>query len=134
MKVYVREYAVCIVNNARALQSALVQKGVIPSSIPLTENHQVHILMPDRTVAVEFIKRLKGQDILAHVCYGVNENFYIRLGTQEVSRRGMGESEMTELADIIHRILKGDNCKSEVDGLNNRFKEIKYSFDKESNL
>ena len=62
----------------------------------------------------------------------MNEDFYIRLGTQEISRRGMGESEMIELADIINRILMGDYCKSEINELNKKFQEIKYSFDERS--
>lgn len=132
MKLHIRDYASCIISNARALQSALVQKGVIPLNIPLTENHQVHILMSDRGAAVGFMKKLSEQGILTHVCYGVNEDFYIRLGTQEISRRGMGESEMIELADIINRILMGDYCKSEINELNKKFQEIKYSFDERS--
>ncbi|MBN9398526.1 DegT/DnrJ/EryC1/StrS family aminotransferase [Candidatus Saccharibacteria bacterium] len=134
MKVYIHEYASSIVKNAQSLQTYLVREGLIPAYIPLTNNHQVHILKPNRTAAVEFLKKLKTQGILAHMCYGYTEGFYVRVGTQEITRRGMSEPEMEKIAVLLRRVNDGEECKSEVVELNKWFNTIHYSFDRESDL
>lgn len=134
MKVYIREYASSIVKNARSLQTYLVREGLIPASMPLTNNHQVHILKPNRVSAVELLKKLKAQGILAHMCYGHAEGYYVRVGTQEITRRGMNESEMEKIAILLRRIDDDEECKSDVIDLNKWFTAIHYSFDRESGL
>ena len=58
----------------------------------------------------------------------------IRIGTQEVTRIGMGPSEMKEIADIISMAIvdnrEVDQVKSRVLDLKSRFTETKYCFGK----
>lgn len=134
MKEHICEYASNVVRNARSLQMFLVREGLIRADIPLTDNHQVHILKPNRASAVEFLKKLRTQGVLAHVCYGQAEGFYVRVGTQEITRRGMNEPEMEKLAALLRRINDGEDCKLEVVELNKWFNNIHYSFDREGDL
>lgn len=134
MKVYIHEYASSIVKNAQLLQTYLVREGLISASIPLTNNHQVHILKPNRVAAIELLKKLKVQGVLAHMCYGHAEGFYIRVGTQEITRRGMSEPEMDKIAVLIRKIDNSEDCESDVIELNNRFTTINYSFDSDRSL
>ena len=62
-----------------------------------------------------------------HNLYG--ERWFIRIGTAEITRRGMKEKEMTVIAQLIDRAMKGENVKKEVVLLNNQFSTIQYSFD-----
>lgn len=134
MKVYIHQYALDVVVNARSLQKCLVREGLIAASVPPTDNHQVHILRPSRESAVELLKKLKDQGVLAHTCYSNTEGFYIRIGTQEVTRRGMSEPEMDKIAVLLRKINNGEDCKSEVVELNRGFTTIYYSFDRDRSL
>jgi glycine/serine hydroxymethyltransferase len=134
MKVHIKKYAYDVVANAQSLQTQLVREGLIKADIPLTNNHQVHIIKPNRESAVELLKKLKNQGVLAHMCYGHAEGFYVRVGTQEITRRGMGETEMEKIAVLLRRIDNSEDCKSEVIELNKWFNTIHYSFDRESEL
>ncbi len=103
-------------------------------SAPLTDNHQVHILKPNRKAAIRLLKKLKTQGILAHMCYGHAEGFYVRIGTQEITRRGMSEPEMEKIAVLLRKIDEDEQCRSEVINLNKWFNTIHYSFDGERDL
>jgi glycine hydroxymethyltransferase len=48
----------------------------------------------------------------------------IRLGTPCVTTRGMGEEEMTEIADIISNVLKNSKNPDEIKRLNQRVKTL----------
>jgi glycine/serine hydroxymethyltransferase len=59
----------------------------------------------------------------------------LRLGTQEITRRGMKEREMKQIAELFKRLLldreSANVIQSEVRDLNERFPNIHYSFDRE---
>ncbi len=131
MKVHAREYATKVVNNSQVLQQDLTQRGFIHPQSPLTKNHQVHITRKNRSSAIKLMKDLKACGILTHVCYGESEGYYVRLGTQEVTRRGMGPDEMYEIARLIDDIASGKDRVANVIKLRKRFTEIQYSFDTE---
>jgi len=54
---------------------------------------------------------------------------FIRIGTQEITRRGFKETDVELLAQITDRALKGGDVTKEVAEMNNTFNTIKYSFD-----
>ena len=57
----------------------------------------------------------------------------IRVGVQEVTRRGMKEQDMKKIACFFKKILKDntpiETIKKEVIEFNNQFNRIAYSFD-----
>ena len=61
----------------------------------------------------------------------------LRLGTSEVTRLGMGKSEMVDIADFFKKLLidKKDpkKIKNEIAEFRNDFQEIKFCFQKSSN-
>jgi Glycine/serine hydroxymethyltransferase len=52
----------------------------------------------------------------------------IRIGTQEVTRLGMGKSEMSYIAELINNALKGKDVREEVKELKSQFSKIKYCY------
>ena len=59
----------------------------------------------------------------------LGDRLFIRLGTQEITRRGMKETDIKEIATLIDKSLRGKNVKNDVIKFNSRFKNIYYSFD-----
>ncbi|MEM2816276.1 MAG: serine hydroxymethyltransferase, partial [Candidatus Bathyarchaeia archaeon] len=55
----------------------------------------------------------------------------VRIGTCEVTRRGMKTPEMSKIAELIKRAVDGENpetIKREVSKLCSEFREIKYCY------
>jgi glycine hydroxymethyltransferase len=50
----------------------------------------------------------------------------LRIGVQEMTRYGMKEAEMGELASLMKAGLEGKNVKDEVTQLRSRFTEVHY--------
>ena len=57
----------------------------------------------------------------------------IRMGTQELTRLGMGRSEMEYIGDLIYRtVVKKDDherIRSEISALKRKFPKVSYAFD-----
>jgi glycine/serine hydroxymethyltransferase len=60
-------------------------------------------------------------------CLG--EGTFIRLGTQEITRRGMMEADMEELAQLLVHAASGQNVSAAAAGLAMRHDTAHYSFD-----
>jgi glycine/serine hydroxymethyltransferase len=54
---------------------------------------------------------------------------FIRIGTAEVTRRGMKEEEMYIIARLMDKAMQGIDVQKDVFKLNKRFPHIQYSFD-----
>jgi glycine hydroxymethyltransferase len=53
----------------------------------------------------------------------------IRVGTQEITRRGMKESEMAEVAEFIKDVvMDGKKVKNEVTEFMNQYTKVHYAF------
>jgi glycine hydroxymethyltransferase len=51
------------------------------------------------------------------------------MGTQEITRRGMKESEMVEVAEYIKNVvMDGKNVKEEVTEFMNHYTQVHYAF------
>jgi glycine hydroxymethyltransferase len=59
----------------------------------------------------------------------LNGGIFIRLGTQEITRRGMKEAGMIIIADFLDRSIKGERITDEVRALVDRYHRAHYSFD-----
>ena len=133
MKKYGRDYARQIVRNAQALGSSLDELGtpVEAREFGYTKSHTIAVNVSQWGGGVEVAKRLEASDII------VNYNMIpgdadprnpsgLRIGVPEMTRFGMDERAMGELAQLIHDAIRGKNVKDQVHALRARFLEMKY--------
>jgi glycine hydroxymethyltransferase len=113
-----REYQQQIVSNARTLAAALVERGFELVSGG-TDNHMMLVDLRNKNITGREAER-----VLDEVGVTVNKNAIpfdpqpplitsgIRIGTPAVTTRGLKETEMVEVAEIIHLALSfGDDTK-----------------------
>ncbi len=95
------KYAGQVIENAKALARALHEKGVPVkcAEYGFTQSHQVILDICDENEVNRFIDALERANIIT--------DRGIRLGTNEVTRRGMGPREMEGIADLIATVYKG---------------------------
>ncbi len=100
-------YASQVVRNSKALAKTLNDLGIPVrcGSVGYTESHQV-LLDYDEAQSVSVADKLQASDIIVDTG--------IRLGTSEVTRRGMKEPEMEEIGSITSDALKGDARMEEI--------------------
>lgn len=127
MKRFGKEYANQVIRNAKHLAKSLADYGlpVMCKNYGFTSSHQVILDFGDFENGKKIALMLEKANIIA--------DCGVRLGTCEVTRRGMKESEMEKIAEFIKRILidKEDpgKVKEEVTRLVKDFQEIYYCFD-----
>jgi len=140
------EYSTQIMKNAKALAQALHERGwsVIGEHKGFTESHVVLVDVTETPMkdgaAVE--ENLEDANII------INRNLLpwdkkrgrdyktpggIRLGTSELTRLGMKESEMDAVAEFLHRVvMKGEDVKkiaAEVAEFRKEYQKVHYAFD-----
>lgn len=133
MKAFGRDYAQQIVRNAQALGRSLDELGtpVEAREFGYTRSHMIAVNVSQWGGGVEVAKRLEANDII------VNYNMLpgdsdprnpsgLRIGVPEMTRFGMDERAMGELAQLMHDAIRGKNVKSQVNALRGRFTEMKY--------
>jgi len=139
MELYGRDYASQVVRNAKALAKALSDHGfqVLGSHRGFTESHQVVLDASSLGGGGAVAERLELADVI------VNRNLLpwdsldrarnpsgVRMGTQEVTRMGMGEAEMEEAAELVSRVvLKGEDpreVRRDVHKLVREFTTVRY--------
>jgi glycine hydroxymethyltransferase len=133
MKQYGREYASQIVRNAQALGRSLDELGtpVEARDFGYTRSHMIAVNVAQWGGGVEVAKRLEANDII------VNYNMVpgdvdprnpsgLRIGVPEMTRFGMDERAMGELAQLMHDAIRGENVKSQANALRRCYLEMKY--------
>jgi len=133
MQKYGREYAAQIVRNAQALGRNLDELGtpVEARDFDYTKSHMIAVNVSQWGGGVEIAKRLEVNDII------VNYNMVpgdadprnpsgLRIGVPEMTRFGMDERAMGELAQLIHDAIREKNVKEQVHALRGRFVGMKY--------
>jgi glycine hydroxymethyltransferase len=107
-----KDYARCVIANARALAAALAKRGfqIVSGG---TDNHLMLVDLRNRGLTGKV-----AQSALDDAAITVNKNTVpketqspfvtsgIRIGTPAVTTRGMGEPEMGVIADLIDRVLQ----------------------------
>jgi len=136
-------YAQAVTANARTLAESLAEKGeyVLGENHGYTQSHQVAVDVTKYGDGGQVEKKLETMNII------VNRQLLpgdlqagrhytnpggIRLGVSELTRLGMGKSEMKEVADVLHVALTTDKVelvKKRVLGLRRIHQKVKYSFD-----
>jgi glycine hydroxymethyltransferase len=126
-------YAAQIVANARALGKALDEEGVPVEArdFGYTSSHQIAVNVSTLGGGVPAAQALEANDII------VNYNLLpfdtdarapsgLRIGVQEMTRYGMKEPAMQQLATLIAGAVKGSNVKDAVAKLRAGFQEVQY--------
>jgi glycine hydroxymethyltransferase len=131
---YGEAYANKAVRNAKTLAASLAQEGfsVIGEKKGYTESHQV-LAKTDRYMhSWEAMKALDRASIIVNPMDLKGANG-LRLGTAELTRRGMGEAEMKEIAALIRKVLIDKKVPASVEAqvkeLAQGFSSISYSYD-----
>ena len=133
--------------NAKRLAEALHAKGfkVLGEDKGFTQTHQVLLDVRGDGGGAKCAKKLEEANII------VNKNILpwddptdivnpsgLRIGVQEVTRMGMREDEMEEIAEFFYELIKlGKDVKEvrkEVIEFRKNFTEVRYTFDVSRNL
>ena len=134
-----RDYASQTVANAKSLGQALQERGmdVLCAHLGFTESHILLVNVSKNGGGDEIAKRLASANIVT------NKNLIpsdrsarrpsgIRIGTQELTRIGMKEKDMAEIAELMRRvIIKKEDPKKvlkDVRELRKRFTAIHYCY------
>jgi glycine hydroxymethyltransferase len=133
MKQYGRDYAQQIVRNAQALGRSLDELGtpVEAREFGYTRSHMIAVNVAQWGGGVEVAKRLEENDII------LNYNMLpgdtdprnpsgLRIGVPEMTRFGMDERAMGELAQSLHDGVRGKNVKAQVNALRARYVVMQY--------
>jgi len=141
---YGKSYAKDVVTNARALAESLAELGenIIGESMGYTKSHQVALDVTKYGDGGVVEKKLESMNIIANRQLLPGDlqagRHYtnpggIRIGVSELTRLGMGKSDMKEVADILHRALSPDAkaivIRKRVALLRKKHQRVKYSFE-----
>ncbi len=145
MKAFGERYADQVIRNARKLAERMNELGmrVVCEDRGFTESHQVVADVRDLGGGTEVAEKLEKAGIV------INKNLMpwdtlkdtanpsgIRLGVQELTRLGMGEGEMEEIAEIISGVVAGklsnEKARERVTELKRNFSTVKYTFEEHS--
>lgn len=132
LKAFGKEYAQQVISNSNVIGTAFADLGYDvrkANTGRFSENHQVHIFIDNKAERLSLYKKLIDNNISTNFDNPLGNRLYIRLGTQEITRRGMKEKEMKKIALFIDRALKGQKIQEEVVVFNKQFPNILYSFD-----
>jgi glycine hydroxymethyltransferase len=136
-------YAKAVTTNARALAEALAAEGesVLGENHGYTQSHQVALDVTRYGDGGKVEKKLESMNIIANRQLLPGDlqagRHYtnpggVRLGVSELTRLGMGKSEMKEVAAVLHTALttgRTDVVKKRVRALRRLHQRVKYSFD-----
>ncbi|MEX0896363.1 MAG: DegT/DnrJ/EryC1/StrS family aminotransferase [Patescibacteria group bacterium] len=132
MKEFGQAYAQQVIINSNALGTALSKRGMEVRNANTgrySENHQVHLLSKKIGDYRDLYDRLHKNNITSNFDNVFDTGMFLRIGTQEVTRRGMKETEMQQIAAFIDRAFKGELFSDEVARFVSKFQKVEYSFD-----
>jgi glycine hydroxymethyltransferase len=127
MKKYGKAYAKQIVRNSQTLAKSLSDLGfpVICKHLGFTKSHQVIVDYGGMEKGRKVAEKLQRANIIT--------DCVIRVGTCEVTRRGMKKPEMLKIAELLKRTViddeKPETIKKEVAKLSAEFQKVQYCFD-----
>jgi glycine hydroxymethyltransferase len=139
MMEFADRYADDVIRNAKALAAALDRLGfdVQGQEHGFTESHQVAVNVRAHGGGEQVSRRLEANDIILNMNMLPHEPLSshdhpegIRMGVQEMTRFGMGETEMVRIAELILECLRGANgVQEEVHRFRGAYQQIRYCFD-----
>jgi glycine hydroxymethyltransferase len=139
-----REYTRQVVKNAKALAQALYERGfkVLAEHKGFTESHVILVDITQQGDGGTIEETLEKANIIINrnlLPWDIKEGRHfmhpggIRLGTSEITRLGMKESEMTEIAEFMKRVIidKEDvnKVKKDVAEFRKNYQRVHYCFE-----
>jgi len=127
MQKFGEPYAKQIVHNSKVLAKALHDYGfpVICEHLGFTQSHQVILNYGGNEDGRKIAEKLQRANIIA--------DCVVRIGTCEITRRGMKANEMLKVAELIKRTIvdeeKPQSIKKDVAKLCAEFEKAEYCFD-----
>ncbi len=128
MKHFGNDYAKQVILNSKALAKALDDYGfpVACKHLGFTKSHQVILDYGNYERGRNIAEKLQRSNIIT--------DCGIRVGTCEVTRRGMKEAEILKIAELLRRtIIDEENpkaVKKDVSKLSAEFQEVQYCFER----
>ncbi|MFX1276868.1 MAG: serine hydroxymethyltransferase [Promethearchaeota archaeon] len=142
-----KEYHKKVIENAQSLGAALKERGfnVLCEHLGFTKSHQVVIDIADFEKSVglggDIERLLEEANIIINrnlLPWDIREGRHymnpsgLRLGTSEITRLGMGKTEMIEIAEFFKKLIvdkkPADKVKKEVASFRKEFQEVKFCF------
>ena len=133
-----QDYAKQTIKNAQALGQAMCELGfnVLCEDLGFTQSHQIAVDLSAIGPASDIARDLANNNII------LNKNLLpgddrdnsgnpsgIRIGTQEITRRGLKEKEIDEVAGFIKRVvIDKENIADEVAEFMNQYTTLDYAF------
>jgi glycine hydroxymethyltransferase len=127
MEKFGKSYAEQVIRNAQTLAKVLYDYGfpVVCQHLGFTQSHQVILDYGDYEKGRAFAEKLQRANIIA--------DCVVRIGTCEITRRGMKGDDMLKIAGMIKRAAidaePPESIKKDVAKLCSEFQEVKYCFD-----
>jgi glycine hydroxymethyltransferase len=127
IKQFGKAYAKQVVRNSRAVAKALSDYGfpTICKHLGFTRSHQVILDYGDYDKGRIVAEKLQRANIIV--------DCVVRIGTCEVTRRGMKEEEMLRIAELLRRTIidgeRANSVKKDVARLNAEFQRVEYCFE-----
>lgn len=144
MKQFGKEYAKQVIINAQTLAKEMDKIGipVLAKELGYTKSHQVLIDVSEFGGGAVAAKNLEAANIICNknclakddVNSAMDNPSGLRLGTQELTRMGLKETDMKTIAGFYRRIVvdkeNPEKIKAEVTAYRQTFKKIAFSLDK----
>ncbi|MFQ5950617.1 MAG: serine hydroxymethyltransferase, partial [Candidatus Geothermarchaeales archaeon] len=144
MLAFGKKYTAQVVRNAKALASSLHEEGinVLGEGFGFTESHTIIADTTKYGLGGDLEKKLERANIILNrnlLPYDLRHDRHftnpggIRLGSLEVTRLGMKEDDMKEIARLIARVIvKGEDpvkVREDVKEFRRDFQEVDYCFE-----
>ncbi|MDO5851463.1 MAG: serine hydroxymethyltransferase [Methanobacteriaceae archaeon] len=136
---YGEPYAKQVIKNAQELAQNLYELGfnVLCEDQGFTKSHQLVMDVSNLGSASDMATTLEQNNIILNKNLlpwdDVNDSDNpsgIRIGTQELTRRGLKENDMKDVAEYIKKVVMDkENVKDDVKDFMNNFTKVHYSFD-----
>ena len=136
-----QDYADQVIRNAKRFAKALDDEGfdVQAREFDYTESHQVAVDMARFGGGDEVSRILQDNGIVINMNLLPHERLEnvanpagVRLGVQEMTRFGMREDDMVQIAKLFKKcLIDGEYIPEEVHEMRNAFQHVHYSFDPE---
>lgn len=139
MKEFGQEYAQQCLKNAQSLAEALTNAGITlyQHRGQFTSSHVLLLLFPTPDGHTSACRKLHHAAIITNSRIALQRGV-IRIGVQEVTRRGMKSRDMCQIAEFIKRVIVDGEptirVREDVVAFNRLFTRIAYSFDSSFDL